>query len=99
MHGVLAAETTILVQLKTIRRVFLVLGRVVVPLLAFVASEGDFNAHYGTSNSYCLPVGFVRARNFTIEKHNKITSLTTGKINIPQPVAQVNVFSLNLSFF
>lgn len=68
MHGVLAAETTILVQLKTIGRVLLVLCRVVVPLLAFVASEGNFDSHYGTSNSYCLPVGFVRSGIFAMQK-------------------------------
>ena len=42
MHGMLAAETTILVHLDAIRSILLVLHRVVVSLLAFVASQGDF---------------------------------------------------------
>ena len=44
MHGVLAAETTILVHLDAIRSILLVLHRVVVSLLAFVASQGDFHS-------------------------------------------------------
>ena len=42
MLGVLSAEGAIFVALQTIRSVFLVLDRVVIPLLAFFASECDF---------------------------------------------------------
>ena len=52
MQSVFAAETTILLELKTIGSVFLVLHRVVVSLLAFIASKRDFYSHYGTSNSF-----------------------------------------------
>ena len=51
MQGVLAAETTVLVKLKTIGSVLLVLCCVVVSLLAFIASQCNFYAHLGTSNS------------------------------------------------
>jgi hypothetical protein len=44
MHGVLAAETAVLVELETFRGVLFVLHGVVVPLLAFVAPKGDPNA-------------------------------------------------------
>ena len=45
MESVLAAEATILVELKTIGIVLLVLHCVVVPLLALGASQCDLNAH------------------------------------------------------
>ena len=41
----LPAERTILVQLHTLRSVFLVLDSVVVSLLAFRTRHRDFNAH------------------------------------------------------
>jgi hypothetical protein len=46
---VFAAEPAILVHLKLVRGVFLVFCCIVVSLLAFVASECDFNPHRGTS--------------------------------------------------
>ena len=46
MHGVLAAERTIFVHFKLVRSVLLVFERVVVPLLALVASESDFYSHF-----------------------------------------------------
>ena len=45
MQGVLAAEAAILHELDTIGIVLLVLESIVVSLLAFVASQSDFNAH------------------------------------------------------
>jgi hypothetical protein len=69
--GVLSAEGAILATLQTVRSVLLVLNRVVVPLLAFFASECDFNScacshSFGTSyfiyplknmvGGHCLPV-------------------------------------------
>ena len=45
----LSAEPAILVHLKPIRVIFLVFHCVVVALLAFCASECDFNSHNGTS--------------------------------------------------
>ena len=42
MLGVLSAEGAIFVALQTIRSIFFVLDRVVIPLLAFIASECDF---------------------------------------------------------
>jgi hypothetical protein len=52
--GVLSAEGAILATLQTVRSILLVLNRVVVPLLAFFASECDFNScacshSFGTS--------------------------------------------------
>jgi hypothetical protein len=54
MLGVLSAEGAIFAALQTVRSVFLVLDRVVVPLLAFIASECNFNScacshSFGTS--------------------------------------------------
>ena len=45
----LLTEPTVLVHFKSIRIVLLVLHSVVVALLAFSASECDFNSHNGTS--------------------------------------------------
>ena len=69
MLGVLSAEGAIFFALQTIRSIFLILDRVVIPLLAFFASECDFYScacsHlFGTSyfiypfsvNGHCLPV-------------------------------------------
>ena len=41
----LLAEGAILVQFKLVRGILLVLHRIVVSLLALVASQSDFNAH------------------------------------------------------
>jgi hypothetical protein len=69
VERVLAAEGAILVQFKLVRGVLLVLHRIVVSLLALVASQGDFNAHLTAPPYYwhpvptsagdtdCLPVG------------------------------------------
>jgi len=46
---VLLTEPTVLVHFKSIRVILLVLHSVVVALLAFCASECDFNSHNGTS--------------------------------------------------
>jgi hypothetical protein len=67
MGRVLLAEGAILVQLKLVRGVLLVLHRIVVSLLALVASQSDFNAHLTAPPYYwyhsrlagdtdCLPV-------------------------------------------
>ena len=53
MDGVLLAEGAVLVQLKLVRGILLVLHRVVVSLLALVASERDLNAHL-TAPPYLL---------------------------------------------
>ena len=42
----LAAETAVLVEFKTIRIVLLVLGTVIVSLFAFAANECDFYSHF-----------------------------------------------------
>jgi hypothetical protein len=55
VDSVLAAEAAILVELELFGRVFLVLHRVVVSLLAFVAAQYNLNAHVGTSIFVCLP--------------------------------------------
>ena len=49
VQGMLAAETAILVHLKTIGIVLFVLDRVIVSLLALLADKCDFNSHNGTS--------------------------------------------------
>ena len=46
MQGVLATKLAVLVELKSVRIVFLVLHCVVVSLLAFTACESDSNAHF-----------------------------------------------------
>ena len=66
MLGVLSAEGAILVALQTVGSVLLVLDRVVVPLLAFIASECDFNScacshSFGTSYFIYPPVNEWRA--------------------------------------
>jgi hypothetical protein len=45
VQGVLAAETAVLVELKTIGIVLFVLERIVISLLAFGAGQSDLNAH------------------------------------------------------
>jgi len=49
VYGVFATEAAVLVHFKAIRGIFFVLGRVVISLLAFVASERDFDSHSGAS--------------------------------------------------
>ncbi len=55
VDGVFAAEAAVFVHFQLLGRVLLVFERVVVSLLTFVASQDDFDAHFGTS-SYGLPV-------------------------------------------
>jgi hypothetical protein len=45
VNGVFAAETAVLVHLKTLGCVFFVLYGVVIALLAFVASQGNLYSH------------------------------------------------------
>jgi len=45
VKGMLAAETAVLVEFKTIRIVLLVLGTVIVSLFAFAANECDLYSH------------------------------------------------------
>ncbi len=87
MQGVLTAERTILVEFKTIRCVLLVLHCVVVPLLAFIASECNFYAHLGTSNSIASLYNFA---DLGKNLHSKITHLPTGEISIPHEKGKVN---------
>ena len=49
MNGVLSAESAVLFHFETIGVVLLVLHGVVVSLLALIASQSHFNAHFGTS--------------------------------------------------
>ena len=49
MNRVLSAEPAILLHFKTVGVVLLVFHRVVVSLLALIASQSHFNAHFGTS--------------------------------------------------
>jgi hypothetical protein len=56
VDSVFAAEAAILVHFQLFGRVLLVFHGVVVSLLAFVASENDLYAHFGTS--ICLPPCF-----------------------------------------
>jgi len=57
---VLSTEPTILVHFKPIGIVFLVFHCVVVALLAFCASECDFNSHNGTSRFTEIFFAFTR---------------------------------------
>jgi hypothetical protein len=47
--GVLPAETAVLAELQLIGSIFFVLGRRVIPLLAFGASQGNDVPHIGKS--------------------------------------------------
>lgn len=49
MKSVLAAETAVLIHLKSVRIILLVFLGLVVSLFAFAANEGDFDSHFGTS--------------------------------------------------
>ena len=93
MHGVLAAETTILAHLELVRSVLFVLERVVVSLLALVASKGQFNSHFGTS-FYIWPIrgpaaSLYEQSGFCAKKQ---TSLPTGKMTIPYENRKVKHF-------
>ena len=55
MKRMLLAELAVLVHLYTITGIFLVLHRIVVSLLAFVASERDLNSHIRHLLNTCLP--------------------------------------------
>ena len=105
MLGVLSAEGAILVALQTVGSVLFVLDRVVVPLLAFIASECDFNScvcshSFGTSYfiyptiisgiaSLYLDFSVI----FIPKKAHKNRPLVRQVIhNITQPFAQVNKF-------
>jgi hypothetical protein len=62
VHGVLSAKSAVFLHFETVGVILLVLHGVVVPLLALVASQSHFNAHFGTS-LYCLPVS-LRSEKF-----------------------------------
>ena len=64
MHGVLSAESAVLLHFETIGVILLVLHGVVVSLLALVASQSHFNAHFGTSLN-CLPVSPCSGKNLS----------------------------------
>ena len=49
MQSVLFAESAILIHFKSVRVVLFVFHCVVIALLAFCTSEGNFNSHDGTS--------------------------------------------------
>ena len=92
MLGVLSAEGAILAALQTVGCVLLLLDRVVVPLLAFIASECDFNScacshSFGTSyfiyprGGHCLPVwGGGFPLRFRKKARKKKTSRPTGNV-------------------
>lgn len=49
MDCVFAAEAAIFIHFELFGGILFVLHRVVISLLAFIASQNDFNAHFGTS--------------------------------------------------
>lgn len=49
MQGVLAAETAVLLKLKSVGIVLLVFLCVIIPLLALGAGQCNFDSHIGTS--------------------------------------------------
>jgi hypothetical protein len=49
VHGVLAAETAILLEFESVGVVLLVFLRVVVTLFAFAAGKSNLHSHIGTS--------------------------------------------------
>lgn len=107
MRGMLAAEGAILVHFKTIGCVLLVLESIVVPLLAFVASQSNLYSHYrhllvlfGPQTS-CLPACTETGRAaFSIKRthariflHNKNKPLRRQVICIlTQRHFKVNIF-------
>jgi hypothetical protein len=72
--GVFSAEGAIFLALQTIRSVFLVLDRVVIPLLAFFASECDFNScacsHLFGTSYFIYPLFKRRALPPCIERNS-----------------------------
>jgi len=68
----LTAETAVLIELQTLGGVFLVLDGVVVPLLALIASEDDFDSHCGTSCSIASLLRLTKYRLFVF-LHTKIS--------------------------
>jgi hypothetical protein len=52
MERMLAAESTILLELKTIRSILLLLHSIVVALFALCACERDLNSHYRHLHMY-----------------------------------------------
>ena len=106
MLGVLSAEGAIFAALQTIRSVLLVLDRVVVPLLAFIASECDFYScacshSFGTSY-FIYPrrrgAGIASLcgrglRTFSIKKRTKRKPLVRQVIHtIAQPKREVKYY-------
>jgi hypothetical protein len=107
VERVLAAEGAILVQFKLVRGVLLVLHRIVVSLLALVASQGDFNAHLTAPPYYwypfpasagdtdCLPVSLLRSS----RAHEKRKMRTKRKPNFTGNVDSITMFSIGQPFF
>ena len=56
VYGMLAAESAVFVHFEPIRGVLFIFRGVVVSLLAFVASEGYFYSHCGTSFVIYAPI-------------------------------------------
>jgi len=87
---VFTAKPAILVQFELVRGVFLVFCRVVVSLLAFIASKCDFYSHCGSSlwimdvNPDCLPEKLTVDEVFDTFSREKLTRLSTGKRIIAQ---------------
>ena len=103
MDRVLSAEGAVLVHLQTIRIVLLILDRVVVSLLALVASQSDFNAHILTAPPYsCMQARwpvliaslFIKQRPHSCAKSEKMRTKRkpnfTGNEILTQRVPKVN---------
>ena len=49
MSGVFTAETAVFIHFKPIRSILFIFRGIVVSLLAFIASKGNFYSHFGAS--------------------------------------------------
>ena len=87
MKRMLLAELAVFVHFDTVCIVLLVLHCVVVSLFAFIASECNFYAHLGTSNSIASLYNFA---DLGKNLHSKITHLPTGENSIPHEKGKVN---------
>ena len=110
MLGVFSAEGAILVSLQAVRRVLFILDRVVVPLLAFTASECDFYScacsHLFGTSYFIYPTEkrgiaslFKADGAFTQKSAQKETYPLTGINNIAHLFSVVKLFFKNYLLF
>ena len=97
MLGMLSAEGAIFLKFKLIARIFFVLHGIVVPLLAFLASESDFNSCICSHLRHLL---FVLIRFCLFAKRTKNAGQPfermPGARNTDAAIASMNILRLRL---